>query len=1151
MKRASTYLLFAFLPLLCAAVCQAESGFFDIPRLGDIAIDGSGDDWGNQGFLIPLLPGADGRIKAPADLDACAMLGWNEQGLLLLARVEDDLFKEHPNLDRLWSFDSIEVFVGTEKGAPDYCQFVFSPGVDRKYPELRIHIYDCRRTIEGAPPSCTAVRTREENGYTLEALFPWSNLAVQPAVGREIGVQISVNDRDVSLYHALWYPKAGTSRDSTLMQRVRLAERPSPIAPRAAAGFSANGYPRVCVAGGPELIGKSVTVKQGERFLASGEVATRMGRPFLELRLPYPEKGAAYGALDVAVEGERIAELEGPEGSAPALSVEITLPERPGGPIRVVPGLQPAGDVFPEVAVHLEARDLQGKLVSESDTTLGTEASFALEPGFYRIEARAPEFFGWALSAERLCYVGGDVRSATLDAVRRGRGAEKAPRLQAYAGLFNYLAFLVEEAWEIGAEDAPKQATDAAARLSEWIGRAEADPEACRSLRGTHEWAYLSRTDGTGQPFMIAVPPDYDPERAWPLHVQLHGSGGTHKNFVPTDHRKPFILLNPMGRAPGGGYNGLSEADVLEAIDYVRAHWNVDPDRIHLFGVSMGGGGTFSLASRHPDLFASARPYCGFGLPDPVENMLHVPTYAVHGTADNAVPIAMARAPIRLLSESGGEAVIEEVPDVGHDVLAMKEATGRAEAWVEGRTRRKRVREIRYVAEDESARGAYWVKVLEWGPFSGPAKVRAILDEDNALSLTLENVRSVEIDLAQSPASPDRPLKFVVNGGPAATVGAPLAERLYCTLWNEGWVLTAEAPAPPPQRLHFPGGAPALFHGEPILVVWGTRGTAEANAAMIEAARAARRACRPEWTGDLNENGALPRDSMLFGRLPGKPDVEVTDADMARSNLLLIGTAEQNAVVARLAEKLPVKIAEGRVVASDGIAWDFEERALGLLYYNPLAPGRLIYWVASETPAAYKAGTPLMALQRQVASPDLLMTHAERPRIVAARCFDSRWNWAAGYAESPLLPDADCTVRGSIFAYAEAIRAALGAEYALVAHPNMPSDDAQFAAGETRTADLLNYMEPNRLSIMEISGKELIEAAAALGASRTLGCRFLPPPGEGTDPERSYRVALYGWAILDYATVMHSNPETYRLAEVTERQAFERAILKREGDREE
>ena len=49
----------------------------------------------------------------------------------------------------------------------------------------------------------------------------------------------------------------------------------------------------------------------------------------------------------------------------------------------------------------------------------------------------------------------------------------------------------------------------------------------------------------------------------------------------------------------------LGEKDVLEAIEQVRAAFTVDPQRISLWGHSMGGAGTLHIAIKHPGMFAS------------------------------------------------------------------------------------------------------------------------------------------------------------------------------------------------------------------------------------------------------------------------------------------------------------------------------------------------------------------------------------------------------------------------------------------------------------------------------------------------------------------------------------------------------------------
>ena len=72
-------------------------------------------------------------------------------------------------------------------------------------------------------------------------------------------------------------------------------------------------------------------------------------------------------------------------------------------------------------------------------------------------------------------------------------------------------------------------------------------------------------------------------------------------------------MLTPYGRGEVAGYNGLAEQDVLRAMDDVKRAYNVDEDRVYLTGLSMGGGGTWHLGLRYPDLFAAIAPVCAVG----------------------------------------------------------------------------------------------------------------------------------------------------------------------------------------------------------------------------------------------------------------------------------------------------------------------------------------------------------------------------------------------------------------------------------------------------------------------------------------------------------------------------------------------------------
>ena len=106
---------------------------------------------------------------------------------------------------------------------------------------------------------------------------------------------------------------------------------------------------------------------------------------------------------------------------------------------------------------------------------------------------------------------------------------------------------------------------------------------------------------------------------------------------------------------------------VLELIDAVRKDYPVDPKRIYITGLSMGGFGTWDVLARRPDLFAAAVPICGGADETTAPTMATIPIWAFHGAKDPAVKVSRTRNMIEALKKAGGEPKYTEYPDVGHN----------------------------------------------------------------------------------------------------------------------------------------------------------------------------------------------------------------------------------------------------------------------------------------------------------------------------------------------------------------------------------------------------------------------------------------------------------------------------------------------------
>jgi len=154
--------------------------------------------------------------------------------------------------------------------------------------------------------------------------------------------------------------------------------------------------------------------------------------------------------------------------------------------------------------------------------------------------------------------------------------------------------------------------------------------------------------DGERLPVAVRVPADYDPARAWPLVVFLHGAGecgddgrqaqvGLGPAVASRPEQWPCLVLMPQKSTRDREWEEF-EGPVLAAIADARARWNVDDDRIVLTGLSQGGHGTWVIGARHPGLFSCLVPVCGYGqVADVAPQVAGLPVWAFHGLRDDIV----------------------------------------------------------------------------------------------------------------------------------------------------------------------------------------------------------------------------------------------------------------------------------------------------------------------------------------------------------------------------------------------------------------------------------------------------------------------------------------------------------------------------------
>ena len=133
---------------------------------------------------------------------------------------------------------------------------------------------------------------------------------------------------------------------------------------------------------------------------------------------------------------------------------------------------------------------------------------------------------------------------------------------------------------------------------------------------------YLSRIDGSVQPYGLVVPASYQPgtPHKFRLDFWFHGRGETlsELDFINGRQRSPgeFTPANAFVLHLYGRYcnaNRLAgETDLFEAFENVRKYYPIDENRLVVRGFSMGGAACWDFATHHAGLWAAAAPGAGF-----------------------------------------------------------------------------------------------------------------------------------------------------------------------------------------------------------------------------------------------------------------------------------------------------------------------------------------------------------------------------------------------------------------------------------------------------------------------------------------------------------------------------------------------------------
>ena len=160
--------------------------------------------------------------------------------------------------------------------------------------------------------------------------------------------------------------------------------------------------------------------------------------------------------------------------------------------------------------------------------------------------------------------------------------------------------------------------------------------------------------------------------------MQLHGAGergegkedlakvdvhGFSKLLMTEDYDCTVV----MPQCPLNSFWAARVESLVIFVEQLIEEFNVDPKRVYLTGLSMGGFGTWYTAMARPDLFAAIAPVCGGGMAWNA-GVLDMPVWAFHGSEDNVVSPFYSDRMVEKLKELGADVTYTRVDGVAYNV---------------------------------------------------------------------------------------------------------------------------------------------------------------------------------------------------------------------------------------------------------------------------------------------------------------------------------------------------------------------------------------------------------------------------------------------------------------------------------------------------
>jgi predicted esterase len=187
--------------------------------------------------------------------------------------------------------------------------------------------------------------------------------------------------------------------------------------------------------------------------------------------------------------------------------------------------------------------------------------------------------------------------------------------------------------------------------------------------------------DGVDRPWVLYVPPAYEPSLGFPLLLRLHGGVNRgdiiddpvgyarEDQFLSVGETEGWFLLYPFGQEGATWWDRVGMANIRNLIRTVKCDYNIDDDRVWVEGFSDGASAAFAWAMVEPSdfgAFVALNGHMGVGsisgdLPLYAPNLSNTPVYAVTTKGDELYPSHKLRTTIEMAQKAGADIIYREL----------------------------------------------------------------------------------------------------------------------------------------------------------------------------------------------------------------------------------------------------------------------------------------------------------------------------------------------------------------------------------------------------------------------------------------------------------------------------------------------------------